>query len=118
MSNENTNATSNKRKRREDDAEESIEIPPVSILKRSRNEASSSNLSRVKFGNENQIQNQGKPSKAQLKMAKRLEPILPTLATLPVPLATQFKAFATLILSCKIEIIHCKKKNSFPREKP
>ena len=70
MSNENTNATSNKRKRREDDAEESIEIPPVSILKRSRNEASSSNLSRVKFGNENQVQHPGKPSKAPSRWRK------------------------------------------------
>ena len=61
---------------------ESIEILPISILKRSRNEASSSNLSRVKFGNENQVQSQGKPSKAQTKMAKRLELILPMLESL------------------------------------
>ena len=50
MSNENINATSNKRRRREDDIGTSIEIPPVSIMKRSKNDASSSNLSRVKFG--------------------------------------------------------------------
>jgi len=51
-------------------------------------------------------------------MAKILEPILPTLASLPTPLATQFKAFATLIFSRKIEIIHCEKRTRFHEETP
>ena len=119
MSNENTNATSTKKRTRDNDLEGATENPPVSILKRSRIEKTSSNLSRVKFGHENRVQNQSeKLSKAQTKMMKRLEPITRTLASLPLPLATQVKAFATLILSRKIEIIHCEKRTRFHEKNP
>ena len=113
MSNDNTNATSNKRKRGND-----TEDRPISILKRTRNEAKSAKSTRVNWrhkSNENQNQ---KPSKAQIKMDKRLKPIEETLASLPKPLASQFKSFASSILSRKIEIIHCKKRTHFHESTP
>jgi len=72
MSNENTEATSNKRKH--DDVTH-VEAP-FSNLKKSRNEAISVNLSRVKWrANSNSNSNQNGASKAQNKMEKRLQPI-------------------------------------------
>ena len=51
-------------------------------------------------------------------MEKRLEPLAPLLASLPKPLSLQFKEFATLILSRKIEIIHCEKRTQFTELNP
>ena len=51
-------------------------------------------------------------------MNKRLEPIENTLASLPKVLASQFKDFASLILSRKIEILHCEKRTHFHETTP
>ena len=97
MSNDNTNASSNKRKLDNDDGDPK----PISILKKTRIEAKTSNPTRLKWRQKSNV-NQGKLSKSQIKMNKRLEPIEKTLASLPTVLASQFKDFASLILSRKI----------------
>ena len=110
MSYENTTATSNKRTHEEVDSANS----PVSTLKKTRIDAQSADISRVKWrANSNSNTIPGAPSKAQTKMEKRLEPLAPLLASLPKPLSIQFKEFATLILSRKIDIIHCEKRTQF-----
>ena len=114
MSNDNTNATNtNKRKRDEDDVEET----PISTLKKSRYEAKSSNSSRVKWRPKSTL-NPEKLSKSQIKMEKRLEPILQTLESLPTALASEFKEFASSILSRKIELLHCEKRTKFHETTP
>ena len=112
MSNDNTNATSNKRKRDDDG-----DPKPISILKKTRIEAKTSNPTRLKWRQKSNV-NQGKLSKSQIKMNKRLEPIEKTLASLPTVLASQFKDFASLILSRKIEILHCEKRTHFHETTP
>ena len=111
MSNDNTPAISTKRKHSDDISNEK----PFSTLKKTRVEALSVNPSRVKWGSNS---NPGVTSKVQTKMERRLEPIQPLLASLPQPLAIQFKEFATLILSRKIEIIHCNKRTQFTERNP
>ena len=51
-------------------------------------------------------------------MDKRLKPIENMLASLPKPLASQFKSFASSILSRKIEIIHFEKRTHFYESTP
>ena len=113
MSNDNTNASSNKRKLDNDDGDPK----PISILKKTRIEAKTSNPTRLKWRQKSNV-NQGKLSKSQIKMNKRLEPIEKTLASLPTVLASQFKDFVSLILSRKIEILHCEKRTHFHETTP
>ena len=110
MSNENTTSTSNKRTHDEINSE----TQPFSILKKTRIDALSVNLSRVKWrANSNSNTTSGAPSKPQTKMEKRLQPIISLLESLPKPLAIQFKDFTTLILSRKTEIRYCEKRTHF-----
>ena len=93
MSNENTNATSNKRKRGNNDNGDR----PVSTLKKTRNEAKSTKSTRVKSSaKSNDDRNQ--PSKAQVKMEKILKPIENMLASLHKPLVSQFKSFLCIYI--------------------
>lgn len=112
MNNEYNIATSTKRAR----SDNNTCIPLAPALKRTRKEARSTNLFRVKWRqNDNPNQN---PGKTQAKMAKRLEPIHGLLASLLKPIACQMEKLAVSILSQVIEVIHCERRTHFHEKTP
>ena len=107
---QNTEATSTKKRSR--DNENEGHTASVSTLKATRNEAKSSNSSRI------HEKNNQKPNQASLKMAARLEPISDLLASLPKPLDQETKEFAIVLLYRSIEVLHCSKKVEYFKANP
>ena len=87
---------------------------PVSILKSSRKEAKSSNLSRQNGG-----ESEDKSAKDNTKKQDiRLAPIQSLLASLPEPFDVESKAFASTLLSQAIQVIHCTRRLEFHEKTP
>ena len=114
MNNENITATGTKRVRFD---EPDAGMPDAPALKRTRAEAKSANLSRVKW-RQNDKNHHKNLNKNQIKMIKRLEPINDLLASLPAPIARQLEVFATSTLSNVISMIHCERRTHFHESTP